>query len=328
MSTTADWKPTASLNVLRLRAAMLNVARGFFARRDILEVTTPALNAATVTDVHVASIPCRLAVRPERPFFLHTSPEYRMKQLIAAYHQDIYQICRVYRDNELGHRHQVEFTMIEWYRQARSLDEMISETAQLITTLAAAGEPAPAPMQRWTYAGLFERTTGLDPLSSQATELAKYAREVSDISESLAEALGDDEGAWLDYLFSHVVTPSLRHSGLVAVTQYPATQAALARLNPSDTRVAERFEIFWDGLELANGYRELTDMTEQRERFVADQALRRARNLPEIPVDQDLLAALEAGLPDCCGVALGFDRLVMHTARLDSLASAVSFALT
>jgi lysyl-tRNA synthetase class 2 len=157
MNTGSRRRPGASLDVLRLRASMLQIARRFFAERGVLEVTTPALNGATVTDPHIASIACNVAVRPGRRFYLHTSPEYRMKELLAAHRQDIYQICPVYRDNELGALHQAEFTMIEWYRQAMSMAEMIDETAQLIEALATAGEPAPgrsrdAPMRRCSRA--------------------------------------------------------------------------------------------------------------------------------------------------------------------------------
>lgn len=323
-----DWRPTATLDVLKQRAQMLTDARAFFARLNVLEVETPALTTSGVTDPNIASIECRLAARPQQNFYLQTSPEYAMKRLLAAGGPDIYQICRVFRNQELGARHQPEFTMIEWYRKNFDLDAMIDETCALITTMLEVKRPdtGQSPVERHRYRDLFMNATGLDPFTTRVDALTRCARELIDaVSTDLIRHLGSDRSAWLDLLMSHVVVPTLPRERLIAVHHYPAEQAALARLDPDDTRVAERFEIFFHGLELANGYRELLDAREQRERFEDDRQRRAAAGLADMPPDDQLLAALEHGLPDCCGVAVGFDRVVMSAGALPTLASAMSF---
>lgn len=328
MTKKPGWHPNASLEVLHLRAAMLASARAFFAAKNLLEVTTPTIADCTVTDANIESIRCQLATRPNRTFFLQTSPEYSMKRLLAAYQRDIYQICPVYRDDELGRYHNAEFTMIEWYRQHVSYDNIIAETLELLATLAFAGHATLPAASEHTYSELFEQKTGMDPLSVGVTQLSEYARDTVDVSENLAAELGDDVGAWLGFLFGAVVTPGLEPGKLVIIRDYPCQQAALARLDSSDKRIAQRFEIFWDRLEIANGYYELADPAEQRARFAADRKARSRRGLREIAADEKLLAALDYGLPDCCGVAVGFDRVVMRCAGLASLTDAVSFSLT
>jgi len=313
---------------MRARAAALAAARGFFAARNILEVDTPALGEYGVTDPHIQSIPVKLHSAPDQTAFLQTSPESAMKRLLAAGWPDVYQLCKVFRDGERGRLHQPEFTLIEWYRRGLSLDEMVDETCALIATLlAAAGSPAAAPsITRHRYQDVFRRATGLDPLGADTFELRDRAREWAPGLGDAART-DDDRLLWLDLLMSHAVQPSLAADALSVVHHYPAAQGALARLDPEDPRWVERFEVFYGGLELANGYRELTDATEQRERFAADRRRRAAAGLPDMQPDLHLITALEHGLPDCSGVAVGVERVLMCALGVDTIDEVVGFPL-
>ena len=316
-----DWRPTADASVIRHRAAMLARARAWFASQHVLEVQTPLLSAAAVSDPAIESI----AVSPGsgRRQFLQTSPEYPMKRLLAAGIGDCYQICPVFRDGESGRLHSPEFTMIEWYRLGFGVEELQRDVAGLLqATTAHLRQFAPA--RSLTYREAIGQACGLDIRGAS----------VGDIAATLAasgirpDAAGDwDIDAWLDLLMGAVVGPGLGFDAPVFVRDYPASQAALARLRVDDdgTPVAERFELYVDGVELANGFHELGDAHEQRDRFERDLAERSARGQPLNPLDERLLAALAHGLPGCSGVALGFDRLVMVALRLPDLASAMSF---
>lgn len=329
------WRPSATWDTLRARARLLRVARAFFARRDILEVETPTIGRHGVTEPHIASIGVRLAARPDTPHFLQTSPEYALKRLLATGGPDLYQLGKVFRDGELGKLHQPEFTLVEWYRRGISLDEIIAETCGFIAELMSAGaygaNPPRGPdplIEPHAYVDLFQAQLSIDPLHAPLAELRAAARQrIGPLTDALAVQLGDDRSAWLDLLMSHVVIPALPAAALSVIHHYPAAQAALARLDPADPRLAERFEVFYGGLELANGYRELTDAREQRRRFARDLQRREAAGTPAMTADPALLAALEHGLPDCCGVAVGFDRVVMCALGLDSIEETISFAL-
>lgn len=311
-----EWRPTAALDVLRARAAMLARIRGYFAAAGVLEVETPTLSRAAVTDVHLASVPAEVAGLGR--MFLHTSPEYAMKRLLAAGLGDCYQICRVYRDGEFGRIHNPEFTMVEWYRVGFGVAALMDEVEAVVEAALAPHRPL-GPFERVTYREAVRRAAGIDPACASATDLAA-ALAAHGIETPPA---GRDE--LLDLLVATVVGPALGRAGGTFVYGYPASQAALARLDPSDPSVAERFELYLDGVELANGFHELSDPREQRARFAADLAERARRGLPAPPLDERFLAALEAGLPDCAGVALGFDRLVMAGLGLGSLAEALAF---
>lgn len=319
-----DWRPSASWPRLALRAGLLARARAFFAARGVTEVETPALVRHAVTDPHLANI----AVRPGAAWWLHTSPEFHMKRLLAAGAPDIYQVCKVFRDGERGRRHEPEFTMIEWYRRGLDLDGMIAETAALVADLAGAAGQATGPVLVLRYPELVAGATGIDPRDAPAAllrERISAALGPDVVDPALAAALGDDSDSWLDLLLSHRVLPGLPADRLAVIRDYPASQAALARLDPGDPRVALRFELFWRGLELANGYHELADPAEQRRRFAADRARRAALGRPDVEPDPQLLAALDAGLPDCAGVAVGFDRLLMAITGEADIAAVTSF---
>lgn len=289
-----------------------------------MEVETPILCNYGVTDPHIASIPAGTA---SGSHWLRTSPEYHMKRLLAAGSGDIYQIGKAFRGGETGRLHQPEFTMIEWYRLGFSLDDMIEETCALICMVSEFADRPVRKYQRIDYRQAFVNACGIDPLVADIDALITCARGLPEAGcdDPLTESLGANRNAWLDYLASHVVYPSLQGESLWVVERYPADQAMLARLNPDDRSVAERFEIFLDGVELANGFRELLDADEQEARFAADRAKRRESGTMDMEPDPMLLAALRAGMPDCCGVAVGLDRLLMLADRQPDITATMSF---
>ena len=328
----ADWRPTASREMLRLRAVLLARARNFFASRGVLEVDTPMVVNAPVTDVHIHSASVMLegndpGAGSRRPYFLHTSPEYAMKRLLAAGVGDIYQICHVVRGFERGRLHNAEFTLIEWYRRNCSLDALMSEVEALVRELLGTpggqppGQPAAPPRAstRVSYREVFLQQLGLDPFTASLAQLAEHARQAG------FDGAATDRDELLELLMGTVMGPRLGQGGLTFVHGYPATQAALARLDPDDPRAAQRFELYCDGVELANGFHELAAAREQRSRFQRDVEERRRLGLPHAGLDERLLAALEAGLPDCCGVALGFDRTLMLAAGADRIDAVLPF---
>ena len=309
----SDWRPTASRETLERRAQMLTAARAFFADRRVLEVDTPMLVNAPVTDVHIHS--AQVTLSNAQPCFLHTSPEYGMKRLLAAGSGDIFQICHVVRGYERGRIHNSEFTLIEWYRTGFSLSQLMSEVGELVRALL--GKPLGS--ESLTYREAFLRHLQLDPFTASEGQLMEAAQGLD------PGATARDRDLLLDFLMATRVGPHLGENTLTFVHGYPASQAALARLDPSDPRAALRFELYSDGVELANGFHELASAEEQRTRFENDQVERRRRGLPSYPLDERLLAALEAGLPDCAGVALGFDRLLMLAVNADSIDEVLPF---
>ena len=319
--TAVDWAPAAGLEVLRARAAMLARIRAYFAAEGVLEVQTPVLSVAAASDPQIESVEAAQA-RGAR-LFLQTSPEYPMKRLLAAGLGDCYQVCPVFRDGEAGRLHNPEFTMIEWYRVGFGVAEMQQDVDRLLR--AACADVRSFPRARSIgYRAALRDACGIDCLASSLAEM-RAAAAARGIEPAGAEGWQRDD--WLDLLMGAVVGPALGHDAPVFLEDYPPSQAALARLRrlPDGTQVAERFELHIDGLELANGFRELCDAVEQRRRFEQDQETRRSRGQPLRPLDERLLAALEHGLPDSAGVALGFDRLVMAAHRLSSLEAAMAF---
>lgn len=320
-----QWQPSARLDTLLQRARLLGAARDFFRQRGLLEVETPALVAHAVSDPHLDNIPVQLA--DGRRLWLHTSPEYHMKRLLAAGAPDIWQLGKVFRDGEAGRRHEPEFTLVEWYRHDCTLRALAAESCELIAALATvAGRSLAAPVYLG-YRELFLAALGIDPLAADAQMLRDCARRLpgTSLAPELEQGLGDDIDAWLDLLMSHAISTHLATTDIAVVSGYPASQAALARIDPADGRIAERFEVFCGGLEVANGYRELCDAGEQSRRFGKDRAARARLGRPDVVPDPALLAALDAGLPDCAGVALGFDRLLMFLLGLPDIRAAISF---
>ena len=307
----AEWRPSASRERLVQRAALLARTRAFFAVRGVLEVDTPLIVNAPVSDVHIHSAEVSL-VSPERSsaagparHFLHTSPEYAMKRLLAWGSGDIFQICHVARGLEVGRLHNPEFTLIEWYRIGLPLTRLMDEVEALVRELL--GERAPAAAaERLSYREVFGRALGLDPFTAPLQALAERAATTG--FHGGASTARDE---YLDALMSSVIGPALGRKGLSFIHSYPASQAALARLDPQDAHAAQRFELYGEGIELANGFHELAAAGEQRARFELDNGARRHAGLPVHGLDERLLAALEHGLPDCSGVAVGFDRVLM-----------------
>jgi lysyl-tRNA synthetase class 2 len=320
-----NWRPIADGDTLRLRAELLAKTRAFFTARAVMEVETPALSAAAITDPHLFSFATPYSgpgSRHGQTLYLHTSPEFPMKRLLAAGSGCIYQIAKVFRDGEAGRRHNPEFTLLEWYRIGFDHHQLMNEVAELVMLLLAGRLPLAA-AERLSYREIFQRHLHLDPHRASVPELAARA-EALDIAIPPGMPT-DDVDPWRDLLLTHVIEPHLGQDRLSFVYDYPASQAALARLRPGNPPVGERFELYINGLELANGFHELSDAGEQRRRFEAENAARRAQGLPVMPLDEHLLAALEAGLPDCAGVALGFDRLVMLAAGKASIQEVIAF---
>ncbi|MFZ9708893.1 MAG: EF-P lysine aminoacylase EpmA [Steroidobacteraceae bacterium] len=315
-----DWRPTATRERLACRAAMLAAARRFFDERGLLEVDTPMLVNAAVTDVHLEVVEATLAGKPD-PLFVHTSPEYAMKRLLAAGSGEIYQICHVARAEERSPLHNPEFTLIEWYRLV-ALPALIDEVAALLNALMTAGGSRPRTLVVRRYAEAFKDYFDLDPLTADAPQLRSLAGAQGLDAASARGASRDD---CLDFLVGTRLGPSLGHGQWLALTHYPASQAALAELDAEDPRVALRFEIYADGIELANGFRELAAGGDQRRRFEGDNRERQRRGRPTRTLDERLLAALEAGLPPCSGVALGFDRCVMLASGASRIDDVLAF---
>ena len=314
-----EWRPTATLARLRLRARMLADIRRFFAERGVMEVETPLLGAATATDPHLDSFVTRYhGPGGDRSCYLQTSPEFAMKRLLAAGSGPIYQIGKAFRNGEAGRCHNPEFTMLEWYRPGFDHHRLMDEVEALLAALI----DGPA-AQRMTYRALFQQHLSLDPLSSCGRRLRDAALAAGITPPALAL---DDRDGWLNLLLTHLIEPRLGHDRPVFVYDYPSSQAMLARLSDDDPPRARRFELYIKGMELANGFHELADGEEQQRRFAGDLAARRAQSLADVPMDRRLIAALHHGLPDCAGVALGVDRLVMFVAGVRNIADVVAFA--
>lgn len=283
--------------------------RDFFARRDVLEVDTPLVARFGVTDPAIEPLLVSGACGIPGPLFLQTSPEFAMKRLLAAGSGAIYQLGKAFRDGECGSRHNPEFTMLEWYRPGLDLAGLMNEVADLIAACLDTAGAGFLRSRRVSYGELFESAVGVDPHRAGDADLARAARALVDTG-----AMDLDRDGWLDMLMSHVVEPRIAGEELVFIHDYPASQAALASCALRDgVTVAERFELYARGVELANGYRELRDVAELRRRAAADNARRVAAGQSRRELDPRLLAAMEAGLPPCSGVALGVDRLLMLT---------------
>ena len=320
MNAAEYWQPLAGVDILKLRASLLSRARKYFSDQDVLEVDTPALSTAATSDPQIDSVSAHLALRPDAEFFLHTSPEFCMKRMLCAGFPDIFQICKVFRDNEVGRSHQPEFTMIEWYRLNFGLDDIMNDTIELISAMLG-DQLSTAIVHRITYQDAFNQHAGVDPRHCSLEELHMLCEADNDLISSL----GDDRDSWLDLVLDLKVVPGFPDDRLSLLSHYPASQAALARLNRNDPTVAERFEVFFGRIELANGYVELSDSSELTQRIDNDNSRRRTVKLRTRPVDNRLIAAIESGLPACAGVALGFDRLLMIAAGKKDIRHVQSF---
>ncbi|HET8551863.1 MAG TPA: EF-P lysine aminoacylase EpmA [Gammaproteobacteria bacterium] len=309
MIESGGWRPTAPIANLRKRADILATLRAFFAQRGVLEVETPLLSQAAVTDIHLDSIAADGG-------FLHTSPEFAMKRLLAAGAGDVYQICKVFRAGEAGRHHNPEFTLLEWYRVGWDYRRLMAEVAELLAQVLDIDVEA----EYVSYRDAFMAAVGLDPFAAPVEALEMAADRAR-----LGRAGPLDRDGWLDLLAGGCVYPALGKDRLCFIYDFPESQAALAHVRPDEPPVAERFEVLFNGLELGNGFSELTDAAEQRHRFERDLAYRREQGRAEPPVDGRFLDALEAGLPESAGVAVGVDRIVMLACGAERIGDVTTF---
>jgi len=317
MSPYSIWQPTASLKNLQCRAQLYRRIREFFATRQVLEVDTPILSAGGLPDPMIMSFSTDYHGPQPRRLYLHTSPEFPMKRLLAAGSGAIYQITKVFRDGEAGRWHNPEFTMLEWYRPGVSQIELIQEVDEFFQEMLSC-ESA----DRVRYQAIFERHTQLSPLETPLSTLQNYVTRFN-----ISEVTQLDRDTCLQLIMSHQIESQLGLTRPLILTHFPASQAALARKCPDQPQWAERFEVYIKGLELANGFYELTDPLEQRQRFEQDLVKRQQLHLPAISLDERLLAALHAGLPPCAGVAIGVDRLLMITTNASHIHQVITFPI-
>jgi lysyl-tRNA synthetase class 2 len=321
MTVCEGWQPAASRQALQSRARLLRDIRTFFEQRGVLEVETPLLSSASTTDPHLSSFSVHYR---QRELYLNTSPEYCMKRMLAAYGEAIYQVCKSFRDDELGPVHNPEFTMLEWYRPGFDMFDLMDELGELVLLLAQNSGFNARTIDRLSYAEAFQRATGINPHATTAEECRHCARQ-----HGVEQPVGleDDVDEWLDWLLTQLVTPAFAPDSFTCIFDYPETQCALAKLHKSKEgyTVAARFELFFGEMELANGFDELVDATEQRQRFERENLARQKAGIPPAKLDDYLLQALESGLPRCSGVALGLDRLLLLFTGAETLEQVLSF---
>ncbi|MFK5913496.1 MAG: EF-P lysine aminoacylase EpmA [Woeseiaceae bacterium] len=316
-----DWQPTASLETLKTKARLLSKLRAFFADKDVLEVQTPVLSQAGNTTPAIESFVIeQMSSLPPR-YFLNTSPEFSMKRLIAAGYGSIYQITPSFRYAEQGSKHNPEFTLLEWYRIGFDHHDLIKEVDELIRYVAD-GFISLEATQSFSYQEAMQQFAGVNIHKATLAELSEAAEKAGVDVVGMEEASTDD---WLDLLMSLVVEKNLPKNCPVFIYDYPANQAALAKIKKGSPDVAERFEIYINGIELANGFYELTDAKEQRQRFEKEQRQRKEAEIMNIPLDENFIAALEHGMPECAGVALGIDRLLMLLLGLENIDEVLTF---
>jgi lysyl-tRNA synthetase class 2 len=316
------WQPTASIKQLKQRAAVLSSIRDFFAGKGVIEVDTPAMSQATVTDVHLHTFQTEF-VGPGyaggQTLYMMTSPEFHMKRLLSAGSGPIYQICKSFRNEESGRYHNPEFTMLEWYRPDFDHHDLMNEMDELLQQVLQCDKA-----QRISYQQAFIQELGVCPLEGAMEQLKGVARTLglADIADP-----EQDRDILLQLLFSMGVENKIGQQAPAFVYDFPASQAALAQINPIDNRVAERFEVYFKGIELANGFHELANGDEQLVRFEQDNIKRISMGLKPQPIDLHLIEALRAGFPDCAGVALGIDRLIMLALNLDHIDQVTAFTI-
>ena len=318
------WQPTAEIDTLKKRAQYLADVRLFFANRGVWEVETPILSQAAPTAPYLDSFTTDytpIGTQTKQTYYLQTSPEFSMKRLLAAGSESIYQIARVFRNGEQGRLHSPEFTMLEWYRTGLSLNQLMDEVNALLQQVFGF-----KPICRLSYRGVFEFFLKLNVFSCSDDEIKQCAQERI---AGLPNDLDMDRDGWLELLMSYVIEPRLAALNMpLFIYDFPASQAQLAKVitNYDGYQVADRFELYIDGVELANGYNELLDATELRQRFESDQQKRQRDNKPQIPMDKNLLSAMESGMPACSGVALGIDRLLMLAMNKKEISTVYSFS--
>jgi elongation factor P--(R)-beta-lysine ligase len=315
MTSDNSWQPSASLEVIKKRASLLQQIRGFMDTREIIEVDTPILSHFGVSDPYIQSLTTSCAAESDAVLYLHTSPEFCMKRLLAAGSGSIYQIAHVFRNEESGKRHNTEFSMLEWYRIGFNYYELMDEVAELLNDI---GLEIPDKM---TYADAFKQSIEIDPHTVAISELQSLCKQQG------WEDASDDRHALLDFLFSDAVIKNLNQTKPLFIYDYPECMSALATLKKGEPIVSERFELFIAGMEIANGFNELIDADEQVKRFEKELSTRRNKGLAEPPIDKGFVEALKSGLPECSGVAVGIDRLLMVLSEKDDINEVSTFTL-
>lgn len=319
------WRPTATFAALQKRSEIIETIRRFFKERNVLEVDTPLLSHATVTDPHVLGIPAwfiQSGATVKENVFLQTSPEYAMKRLLAAGSGPIYQICKAFRQGDLGRFHNPEFTLLEWYRPGFDHHALMDEMDELLQIVLHT-----QPAERISYADVFLKYVGINPHNASTKELIEKAKQHGIDFVAMQTEEKTEHTVWLDLLLTHCIEPHVGQDRPLFLYDFPVSQAALAKIRHDENPpVASRFEVYFKQIELANGFHELQNATEQRARFKNDLIYREQNNIPPVPIDELFLEALEAGLPNCSGVALGIDRLVMLALNYKMLSKVMSFS--
>ncbi len=319
------WSATLNWENAKRRASTLRSIREFFYQREVIEVETPLLSYGTITDVHLDAFTTsyefgqRYEVEKNNTLYLQTSPEFAMKRLLASGYQSIFQLTKAFRNEEFGRHHNPEFTILEWYRIGFDHFELMDELQSLLLNIL-----GKVKTNRITYQEAFTKVTSIDPLRTSEIELLAF------ISKQNVESVWlekEDKDTLLQYIFSQFVEAIISKDCLCFVYNFPSSQASLAKISSSDNRVADRFECYFQGVELANGFHELTCAETQKLRFVADNAKRNELGLLSKPIDENFIAALASGIPDCAGVALGIDRLIMLLLDKKSLKDVISLPI-
>ena len=319
------WKPSCEIKQLHLRAQMLSKIRSFFDSRAVLEVETPLLCQATGTDPQLDFFSTEYHSLPRnKTLYLQTSPEFSMKRLLAAGSGSIFQICKAFRNGESGRFHNPEFSILEWYRIDYTLGQLIDEAVDLLTELLL-GYCDIESVKKISYGDVFNQVTGLNAFDFCQQSYALYASQNS-ISDAI-EICGNDHSMWLDFIFSYQIQPQLKKYSICIIEGYPAIQSSLARINSDNADTADRFEVFIKGIEIGNGFFELSDAKEQESRFNQENQIRVAKGLEQVEKDEFFLQALKAGLPDCSGIALGLDRLLMIMSNTQEIKDVIAFPL-
>ncbi|CRK85478.1 Elongation factor P--(R)-beta-lysine ligase [Candidatus Providencia siddallii] len=324
MSKISDWQPTSSIINLLQRAKIINEIRRFFSDRCILEVETPAISQFTVTDVHLSPFKTYLKKQGSKNeninMYLISSPEYHMKRLLAAGSGPIYQLCHSFRNKEIGRYHNPEFTILEWYRPHFDIYHLINEVDDFLQQILECSNT-----ELLSYQQAFLRYLNIDPFSSEKNKLYEVAKSLN-LENFIKQE--EDKDVLLQLLFTVGIEPYIGKEKPTTIYHFPATQASLAKISQEDHRVSERFEVYYKGMELANGFHELTDVIEQRRRFELDNNKRSALGLQVRKIDEYFLSALASGLPDCSGVAIGIDRLIMIALKAEKITDVITFPIT
>jgi lysyl-tRNA synthetase class 2 len=320
------WQSTLSWDKAKKRAKILQQVRQFFAERDVIEVETPALSQGTVTDVHLEALSCRYSFLSDssdkeyKQLYLQTSPEFHMKRLLASGYGSIFQIAKSFRHEGYGRHHNPEFTMLEWYRLGFDHFQLIEEVGQLLQLVLSCESPHVK-----TYQNIFVEIVDLDPLSASRDDLLTLIRNKNKVSDWLLKEYDID--ILLQFIFSEIIEPNIGNDVPCFIYNFPRSQASLANICPNDNRVAQRFECYFQGIELVNGFNELTDKDKQLSRFQEDNQQRESLNLKKKPIDDNFILALSNGLPQCSGVALGIDRLIMLALEQPHIKRVISFPI-